>query len=192
MSAPHSPSRQDPQARRPATGGGALLEREAAWAVLEEQLAAVRGARGRLVLVSGEAGIGKSSLLRAFAGGDGRRVLWGGCDALRTPRALGPFLDVAEQAGGPLAEVVARGAAPGPVLAALTDELRRRPSVLVLDDLHWADEATLDLVRLIGRRIDRLPALVVATYRDDELHRAHPLRIALGDLPAGAAHRSLP
>jgi DNA-binding CsgD family transcriptional regulator len=192
MNASHSASREGPRGRPPATGGPVLLEREAPRAALEEQLAAVRGPRGRLVLLAGEAGIGKSALVRAFAdahGGPERRILWGGCDALHTPRPLGPLVDVAEQTGGELAEVVARGAAPGPVLGALADELRRRPSVLILEDLHWADEATLDLLRLVARRIDRLPALVVVTYRDDELHRAHPLRIALGDLPAAAAHR---
>src|SRR4029450_5810579 len=79
--------------------------------------------------------------------------------------------------------VVAQGAAPGELVAALARELRGHPpDVLVLEDLHWADEATLDALRLLGRRIDAFPALVVATYRDDELDDAHPLRVVLGEL----------
>jgi hypothetical protein len=67
-------------------------------------------------------------------------------------------------------------------------ELRRHPNtIVVLEDLHWADEATLDVVRLLARRIETLPALVVATFRDDELDRSHPLRIVVGELPAGGA-----
>ena len=92
----------------------ALLERSAQLALFDDRLAAVRrDRRGRLVLVSGEAGIGKTALLRAFCDRpQALRVLWGGCDALHTPRALGPFVDIAEQSGGELAAVVGRAATP--------------------------------------------------------------------------------
>lgn len=66
--------------------------------------------------------------------------------------------------------MVGQGAAPGAVVTALARELHRSPAVLVLEDLRWADEATLDVLRLVARRIEALPALVLATYRDDELH----------------------
>ncbi len=173
------------------TSSDGLLERSAQLALFDDRLAAVRrDGRGRLVLVSGEAGIGKTALLRAFcARSESPRVLWGGCDALHTPRVLGPFVDIAEQSGGELAAVVSRAATPTAVAAALTDELRRRPAMLVLEDLHWADEATLDVIRLLARRMGQLPALVLATSRDDELDRSHPLRLALGDLPAEAVER---
>ena len=59
------------------------------------------------------------------------------------------------------------------------------PALVVLEDLHWADEATLDVVRLVGRRIATVRALVVVTYREDELDRAHPLRLVLGDIGSG-------
>jgi DNA-binding CsgD family transcriptional regulator len=147
--------------------------------------------RGRLVLIAGEAGIGKTALVRALlAGGRAPRVLWGACDALHTPRPLGPLLDIAEAAGGELAAAVADGGAPGTLLAALARDLRRPPpAVVVLEDLHWADEATLDVLRLLARRIESVPALVVATFRDDGLERGHPLRLALGELPREATDR---
>jgi DNA-binding CsgD family transcriptional regulator len=169
-----------------------LLERSAELDALDGQLAAVceRG-RGRLVLIAGEAGIGKTALVRAFCERRGPgRVLWGACDALFTPRPLGPFVDIADELGGEFGVVVADGAAAGALLAALTRSLRGRPpDVVVLEDLHWADEATLDVLRLLARRIESLPALVLATYRDDEIDPRHPLRIVLGELPSGSAAR---
>jgi len=76
--------------------------------------------------------------------------------------------------------------AAGGTLAPLLDELRA-PTVLVLEDLHWADEATLDMLRLLGRRVSGVPALVLGTHRD--VGAADPLRVALGELPAKAVHR---
>ncbi|HEX6674455.1 MAG TPA: LuxR C-terminal-related transcriptional regulator, partial [Actinomycetes bacterium] len=85
--------------------------------------------------------------------------------------------------GGELQAVVARGAMPYEVVTALAHELRAQiPTVFVLEDLHWADEATLDVLRLLARRVESVPALVVASYRDDQLNRAHPLRILIGEL----------
>ena len=170
-------------------GGDRLLERATELAVLDEALAAVRRSRdGRLVLIRGEAGIGKTALLRAFRAAHGDvATFWGGCDPLFTPRPLAPFLELADAAGGRLAARLARGRTPGDVLAALVEELpRRRPALLVIEDLHWADEATLDVVRLLGRRLEALPLLVLLSYRDERLDRAHALRIVLGDLSAPA------
>jgi DNA-binding CsgD family transcriptional regulator/tetratricopeptide (TPR) repeat protein len=157
-----------------------VVEREGPLAGLEEHFEA----GGRLVLVGGEAGVGKTTLARAL--GErvaGRaRVLRGACDPLFTPRPLGPFADVARETGGRFAELVAEGARAHDVLAALLDELRAGPTVLLLEDVHWADEASLDLLRLLGRRIESVEALVVATFRDDEL-AAHPsVRAVLGGL----------
>ena len=115
-------------------------------------------------------------------------MLWGGCDPLFTPRPLGPLFAIAEYAGGELEEVVQRGVLPHEVVAALARELQARaPTVFVLEDLHWADEATLDVLRLLARRVETVPALIVASYRDDELDRAHPLRIVLGELATNRA-----
>jgi DNA-binding CsgD family transcriptional regulator/ribosomal protein S18 acetylase RimI-like enzyme len=165
---------------------GVLLERAAELSMLVDCLEAVgRSSRGHVLLVGGEAGVGKTTLLRRFceARGQSARVLWGACDPLFTPSPLGPLLAVAEESGGELQAVVARGAMPYEVVTALGHELRARtPTVFVLEDVHWADEATLDVLRLLARRVETVPALVVASYRDDQLDRAHPLRILLGEL----------
>jgi predicted ATPase len=122
-----------------------LLERSSQLDALEDAFAAVRsGSRGRLELIGGEAGVGKTSLLRRFC--DGRqgatgRVLWGSCDALFTPGPLGPLQDVAHQTQGKLRKVVESAERPWDVAAALIQELTARtPTILVLEDLHWADE----------------------------------------------------
>src|SRR5215469_3816350 len=170
-----------------ADGSAGLLERSEQLKVLSETLAGVAGSsRGRVALVAGEAGIGKTALLRRFcADVDGSaRVLWAGCEPLFTPRPLGPVLDLAVMIGGEVAARAADGARPFDVAAALLRELRSAgPSVLVLEDVHWADEATLDVVRLAGRRVADVPVLLVLSWRDDELGPSHPLRIVLGDLP---------
>jgi ATP/maltotriose-dependent transcriptional regulator MalT len=167
----------------------AFLERDESVSTLGRLLADVReSSQGRLVLVRGEAGVGKTALVRRFCEGQSKpvRVLWGECEPLRTPRPLGPFADVAQAVGGELETLVASAARPHEVALALLRELRSRgPTVLVLEDMHWADEATLDVLVLLAARIDSAPALVLASYRDDELDRAAPLRIVLGELGRG-------
>jgi DNA-binding CsgD family transcriptional regulator/tetratricopeptide (TPR) repeat protein len=168
-----------------------LLERAGQLSTLEEHLAAVAShSQGRLVLIRGEAGVGKTALLRLFRERHHGlpRILSGACDALFTPRPLGVFVDIAQITGGELERLIESGAKPHEVAAVLMRELRvRRPTVLVLEDLHWADEATIDVLRLLARHVGTLPALVLASYRDDELDRAHPLRIFLGELPSREA-----
>jgi ATP/maltotriose-dependent transcriptional regulator MalT len=166
--------------------GPLLLEREAAFATLSGALEGVRRTGvGTLLLVAGEAGVGKTVLLHRWCEGPaaGTRVLWGTCDALFTPRPLGPLLDIAEVTGGELRRVVEGDALPHEVAAALLRELARPgPTIVVIDDLHLADQATLDVLRLVGRRIAPVPALVLGSYRDEELGAAHPLRVVMGEL----------
>ena len=168
-----------------------LLERDDHLAALADLLAAVvTGRQGRLVLIRGEAGVGKTALVRRFCEElpPPTRVLRGACEGLFTPRALGPFVDIAHLTGGRLEELVDRGGLPHEVVSVLAQDVANgAPMVLVLEDLHWADEATLDVLRLLGRRIDAIGVLVLATYRDDELGDAHKLRIVLGELARARA-----
>ena len=137
------------------------------------------------MLVVGEAGVGKSALVRSFCAeaGASTRVFTGACDPLFMPRPLGPFVDVARAMGGTLDDLVRRGPNPYSLAESLVEELTRPPpTIVLLEDVHWADEATLDVIRFVAGRIERLAALVVVTYRDDELGREHPLRVVLGSL----------
>jgi DNA-binding CsgD family transcriptional regulator len=138
------------------------------------QLEAARDAGGRLLFVGGEAGVGKTALVRAFAAD--KAALQGSCENLTAATPLGPFLDVG----------IELESDPRRVAAALLQELGRTP-LLVLEDLHWADQATLDVLRVLGRRVDSTNALVLATYRDDEIEGDHPLRIVLGELASAPA-----
>lgn len=154
-----------------------LLERDEALATLDASARAAAEGHGRTVLVSGEAGIGKTTLLERFGAGLALgRLLWGGCESLATPRPLGPLHDVAAQAGARLRSLVATAHDRAALFDAVLDELAAAPSptVLVFEDMHWADDATLDLVKFVGRRVRRLPALLVLSYRDDDSERKVP------------------
>ena len=167
-----------------------LLERTDELAALDRSLAKALDGPGSFILVSGEAGIGKTALVRAFcdARQNAARVLWGVCDPLFTPRPLGPLLDIAEVVGGELAELVHAEARPHDVTMALRRELgRRRSTIVVVDDAQWADEATLDVLRLLASRLEGIRAAVIVIYRDDELDRWHPLRILVGEIGVGQA-----
>jgi DNA-binding CsgD family transcriptional regulator/tetratricopeptide (TPR) repeat protein len=154
-----------------------LLERAELLAKLES--ACTEG--GRLVFVAGEAGAGKTVLVRELERCTDGRVLRGTCENLTTATPLGPILDVAAVVGGALAELVDAGREPRHVAAALLEELRST-SLLVLEDIHWADQASLDVLRVVGRRVDSVGGAVVGTYRDDEVEGRHPLRSVLGEL----------
>jgi DNA-binding CsgD family transcriptional regulator/tetratricopeptide (TPR) repeat protein len=154
---------------------GEVLEREE----LVEALSGLLGG-GHLVFVGGEAGVGKTTLVRALAEQARCPVLRGSCEHLATPTPFGPFVDVAASTDG-LGGLLGDGADPRTVARAVLDELAA-PALVVLEDVHWADEATLDAIRVLGRRIDQTRGLVVATYRDDEVDGDHPLRLVLGQL----------
>lgn len=169
---------------------GRLLEREDALAALEGAFEGAVAGQGRLVLVTAEAGGGKTTLLEHFCGTrpGSTRVLWGACDPLFTPRPLGPIIDIARETGPALRELVQDDAIPFHVAAALTEELSERGrTVLVLEDMHWADEATLDVLRLVARRIEAVRVLLVVSYRDEGLEPTHPLRVVLGEMTSGHA-----
>ena len=168
-----------------------LLERDEALADLHAALGSARRGEGRVALVSGGAGLGKTSVVRAFLAGVGTDVAVreGACDDLLTPRPLGPIHDLSRRSGPALARALAGGDVHA-VFTALLDELAGgAPTVVVVEDVHWADDASLDALAFVARRIERLPALLVLTYRDDDLSAEAPLRRVLGGLRAPAAVR---
>src|SRR4051812_17806330 len=168
-----------------------LLERDVERAALASALEDARAA-GRIAVVVGEAGIGKTSLVSAVcAGAADRRVLWGACDPLITPRPLGPLRDAARDAGGELLAAIEAPGAREAVLTAALDELAGG-AVLVVEDLHWADDATLDLVALVGRRLVRSPGCLVLTCRSDALAERPEVRRVLGALPRECVLRVAP
>ena len=182
-----------------------LLEREAPLEVLQLAFERVRKCgQGECVLAYGEAGIGKTSLVRKFAGtlvADSARAdsagattaqLWmASCEALHTPRPLGPVVDLADRFPAAVADMLHVGRTDNGLFPALLGVMRQSavPTVLVIEDMHWADAATLDFVRYLGRRLHDVPALILLTYRSDELAIAHPLRAVLGQLRAPTTSR---
>src|SRR5262245_15809655 len=167
-----------------------LLERGDALATLAEAREAAERGEGSVVLVTGEPGIGKTTLVNRFLLdlSTGARVLLGTCDDLSIPRPLGPIRDLVGAVSQPLEQALAAGAAAHDVQTLLIRELELppRPTVLVLEDVPWADDATFDSITVLGRRIATLPALLVLTFRGGEAPPGHPLRAAVGVIPADA------
>jgi len=160
-----------------------LLERDAELEALVEAVEAARSGAGSFVLIAGEAGIGKTSLVRALRARLGGRVWFavGACEALSVPVPLGPVreLFVAASADAAAAEGVDRFALARSLLDALG---RPEPVVVVIEDAHWADPATLDVLRLLARRVELTRIVVIVTYRDDELAANRALALLVGDL----------
>jgi ATP/maltotriose-dependent transcriptional regulator MalT len=166
-----------------------LLERDDALAALSAAHESSARGRGRVALVSGEPGIGKTALVARFLRelGAAGRVLVGTCDDLSIPRPFGPFRDLVGNVSAALAEALTAVAPPHDVQALLLAELERppQPTVLVLEDVHWADGATFDTVTVLGRRIGSLPALLVLTFRSGEAPPGHPLHATIGAFRPG-------
>ena len=168
-----------------------ILERDTELGELGQLLDDLDSSGGHVVLVRGEAGIGKSALVSEFVAQveNQAHALAGGCDDLLIPQPLGPFWDMARLEPS-LKEPLIDGDRPR-VLEAVMDLLSRslRPSILVIEDTQWADEATLDAIKYLGRRIARTNGLLLLTYRDGEVDHDHPLRGVIGDLPTESVVR---
>jgi DNA-binding CsgD family transcriptional regulator/tetratricopeptide (TPR) repeat protein len=167
-----------------------LLERATPLGSLTQYAEEARNGTGRLVLVAGEAGVGKTALVEQLQHDlPEARWSWGGCDGLFTPRPLGPLFDIAGQVGGRLLELCRGSATREELFGALLSSIDQpgELNVVVIEDVHWADEATLDLLRFLARRIRDCRVQLIATYRDESLSATDPLRLALGEM---ATHRS--
>jgi DNA-binding CsgD family transcriptional regulator/tetratricopeptide (TPR) repeat protein len=161
-----------------------LLERGHELASLTRAFEDASAGNGKAVVVSGEAGIGKSALVARFlAEVEGTaRTLVGACDDLSVPRPLAPFRDLLAGVGPELQQAIRGGAASDDVYPLLVDELRGpEPTVLAIEDLHWADGATIDAVAFLARRIAALPALLLLTIREGEA-ASEPLEAMIGTL----------
>jgi DNA-binding CsgD family transcriptional regulator len=163
-----------------------LIEREELLALLQSEFKKVAGGEGHCLFISGEPGIGKTALVKAFCRQQEDSLIYqGACDALFTPRPLAPLYDILWQvnkerwAAGPVTEE--RSA----LFAHFFQELsiKNKKTLIVFEDIHWADEGTLDFIKFFARRIYQLPCLFILTYRDDEIHSRHPLRTVIGQLP---------
>lgn len=170
-----------------------LIEREQPLKELLDLAHNAASGRGAIALVGGEAGIGKTSVLEEMRlrAGAGCTVIWGGCDALFTPRALGPIHDMAHALGSEVKNLLADGGQSSQLFAAVLRqiEISRDATILVFEDVHWADHATLDFLKYIGRRMSMLRALLVISFRSDEISADHSLTQVLGELPPSCTHR---
>lgn len=170
-----------------------ILEREDAVHTLRAAYRSARSGKGRLMLIEGEAGIGKTTLIQHFSAqiSDAPGVHWGWNDPYSTPRPLGALQDIGATLDTQLGMMIDQGSSQDQIFASVLTTLMRapRPNILVIEDLHWADQPTVDLVRFLGRRISLLRALAIVTIRSGELEREHAVNQILGDLPPSASGR---
>ncbi|HEY5747903.1 MAG TPA: AAA family ATPase [Chryseolinea sp.] len=166
-----------------------LVERDAYLDILAEQYQHLVNGVGHTVFLGGEAGVGKTSIVNRFLDGIAgkAKVYTGACDSLFTPRPLGPLYDIAGQMGKPLLELLRSEKDRALIFTSFLQALSvpEAPVVLVFEDIHWADEATIDFIKFLARRIARIPCLFLLTYRDEEANYYIPLKAMFGELPAG-------
>ncbi|MCH9029374.1 MAG: AAA family ATPase [Bacteroidetes bacterium] len=164
-----------------------LLERQNSLDELSQLVTDVSAGEGKTVLISGEAGIGKTSLIKYFTNdlNSDSEILWGACDALFTPRPLGPLYDIAYQVKSNLIRMLENEEKRVSIFSEFLNYLESTShlKIIVIEDIHWADEATLDLVKFLARRINRTKSILILSYRDEEIGQDHPLHSILGDLP---------
>jgi DNA-binding CsgD family transcriptional regulator len=160
-----------------------LIERGDFLLMMQKAFDEVITGDGHCILISGEAGIGKTSLVRAFSkkNKDDCQIYLGACDALFTPRPLAPIYDIALQIRNDKWHAEDRSNLFVKIFHEL--ENQKKATLIIVEDIHWADEATFDFLKFFIRRITRLHCLLLVTYRENEIHSTHPLRTVLGQLP---------
>ena len=176
-----------------------LVGRKREQEILRERFAAATANQGSLVLITGDAGVGKTALVAAFAqeaAVQNARVLTGRCYEATQPPPYSLWLDLFEHypvtapvpppaaffAPGVLGSIANSATLMGQMREWLLALSAHAPLVLILEDLHWADSASLDLLPALARALPHLPVLVLATYRENELNREHPLASSLPHL----------
>jgi ATP/maltotriose-dependent transcriptional regulator MalT len=171
-----------------------LVERDEPLATLRRCLDEDARTIGRIVLIRGEAGIGKTALLKAFVENcpSDVDVFWGACDGVSTPQPYGPFQDMADALGAEFRRLLDGNAARGEVGRWLLKWMAAGPMrVVVIEDVHWADQATLDLLAFLARRIESLPVLLLVTHRDGDDAALSVTRV-LGGVASAPVLRQLP
>ncbi|HTL90800.1 MAG TPA: AAA family ATPase, partial [Steroidobacteraceae bacterium] len=171
-------------------GDTVLLEREQTRSRLEEALEGARAGNGRIVSLEGEAGIGKTAAALDFVGAHraDAQVYAGGCEQLSTPEPLGPLRDIERDSRGRFSISGTSQLATFEALLRLLTSARD-PGLLLIEDLHWADDPTLDLIRYLGRRIRTARLLVIVTFRIDEAPSHSRLAALWADMPRDSRER---
>src|SRR5215210_4114938 len=182
------------------TAHGSLFGRDAELARLVAAMQRARGGAGGIVLVSGDAGVGKTRLIAELAARETDALVLGGVAGQTGSAPYGPVvaalraglrarpaaLDPAMPLAGHLAMILPELGAPatGSDRATLVEAIRctldrfaaDQPVLIVLDDLHWSDEATLELLAALAEPLAHLCVLIIAAYRSDGLSRDHGIR----------------
>jgi ATP/maltotriose-dependent transcriptional regulator MalT len=170
-----------------------LIERDGFLSTLETMFESVTEGEGHCILLSGEAGIGKTSLIKSFhkEKKDSCKIYQGTCDALFTPRPLAPIYDIIWQIQNDTQEKELQNVDRSLLFNQLFNglEQQKKPVIIIIEDIHWADEATLDFIKFFARRISRIHCLFILSYRDNEILDNHPLRNVLGQLPSDSLTR---
>jgi DNA-binding CsgD family transcriptional regulator/DNA polymerase III delta prime subunit len=170
-----------------------LLERQNFLDEFSQLVKDVSIGEGKTVLLSGEAGVGKTSLIKFFTDSlnSNTELLWSGCDDLFTPRPLGPLYDIAFQIKSDLIKMLVSEKNKASIFSVFLNYLQSTSNlkIIVIEDVHWADESTLDLIKFLGRRINKCKSLLIITYRDDELKTDHPLKLTLSSLQSNYLKR---
>lgn len=164
-----------------------LLERDEFLSELNNLNRSVYNGEGKIVAICGDAGIGKTSLVESFTkqNEDKAEIFWGACDDLFTPRPLAPLYDIANKMHSRIIDKLDLGAPRPSIFTMFLNEIHlKEPNIIVIEDVHWADESTLDLIKFLAKRINKYRTLLILTYRDDEISASHPLRLSFSSLPA--------